>query len=658
MATGSANASSGAHPARLQLAELNGRSAPLGSWEVSVFHPRLEKYQYMDKTTRESKTGESFRCLLVSSDDPSCYIQAQVSLRGTNRAPLERAQAKFQENKSFLMSKVVFLSNASQAYLHAPLKQMVSLEKTKFDPVLSKADGQQVNAQPTMTLSEMQELQQNQLFDVTALVADISDGKPAGSTGRYVRDVKLIDQSGEDKKVQEVVVSFFHEQTPTIAERVMIETMTDCKGGSTPLSFFALGGKKTDRGFSVANAKEFFIVQAVGKRADDLRAAAAALQSTPMADRQLLEQGTFSARDYSDEQGVQSFCSILRTMTGRTNVKDIDEEDTLWQLNWTEVAWPTETDPERLCTKDQKRLFFSTNIRDGTGVGPLVWMTEESALKLSCLDSKEQFLDFHATGKQSFPIMASLKILRRHRKSGDGAETDQASFVIVHADDQSLKEGPTAASFELFPWMKNASHDSAAIIPAPLSFIKRSTHYAFQVQLPQALPSDRSVAIPCQKIISLVKSLKASKSEQLGSGFKLVTHGVVDVLANGSEEEGSKSAATFVLSSTCSLENLTQYRMDPPRGGGLFALVTITAKIGEVFVVDQVQHLLSEERANEAKESLLKLLHLAREFGNEDRKRDAPWTDAESPASAKKCRKLGRSPTDSPLPQAVIDLFQ
>ena len=46
MATGPANGSSGAQPARLQLAELNGRSAPLGSWEVSVFHPRLEKYQY------------------------------------------------------------------------------------------------------------------------------------------------------------------------------------------------------------------------------------------------------------------------------------------------------------------------------------------------------------------------------------------------------------------------------------------------------------------------------------------------------------------------------------------------------------------------------------------------------------------------------------
>ena len=43
---------------------------------------------------------------------------------------------------------------------------------------------------------------------------------------------------------------------------------------------------------------------------------------------QMLEQGAFSARDYSDEQGVQSFCSILRTMTGKTNVKDIDEEDT------------------------------------------------------------------------------------------------------------------------------------------------------------------------------------------------------------------------------------------------------------------------------------------------------------------------------------------
>ena len=82
--------------------------------------------------------------------------------------------------------------------------------------------------------------------------------------------------------------------------------------------------------------------------------------------------------------------------------------------------------------------------------------------------------------------------------------------------------------------------------------------------------------------------------------------------------------------------------------------MTITAKIKDVFVVDQVQPLSSEEAANEAKQSLLKLIHLAREIGKEDRKRNIPWTDFESPASGKKCRHLGRSPTDAPLPGSPI----
>ena len=647
---------SSARSAGLQLAELNRRSAKLGTWNVFVFHPRIEKYLYTDKSTGERKTGESFRCVLVSIEDQTCYIQAQVALRGTNREPLEKAAAKFTKSKCFCMSQVEFLPNASQAYLHAPLKQVVSLAKTKFDPLLHKADGQQMKAQPAMTLSEVQELQQNQLFDITALVAEIGEPTPAGSTGRHVRNIKLIDQSADGGKVQEVALSFFHDPTPSREERAMIDALDECRNGTVPLSFFAINGKKTDRGFSVANGKECFIVKAVGPRADELHAAADALQATPAEDRQQLEQGTFSARDYTQEQGMQCFCSILKTMMGKTNVKSIDEEDTLWQLNWTEVAWPSESDAEQMCTKDGQRLFFSTNIRDGTGVGPLVRMTEESALKLACIDSKDEFLEFHAAGKQSFPIMASIKVLRRARKGGgsqnDSADADQVNFIIVHVDDQPLHEGPTLATLQLFPWMRSASHDSASVVPSPLAFVKRCSHYAFQLQLPaKGSPSGSAAVIPCQKVLSLVKSSKPSKAEALGNtGFKIVTRGVEDMLADGAGQSALEGPASFTLSSTCTIENLPQYKLDPPRGGSQYALVSITAKIGDVFVVDQVQLLASEAAAIEAKQSLLQLIHLAREMGNGERKRNAPWTDSESPASAKKCRHLGRSPTEAPLP--------
>ena len=45
----------------------------------------------------------------------------------------------------------------------------------------------------------------------------------------------------------------------------------------------------------------------------------------------------------------------------------------------------------------------------------------------------------------------------------------------------------------------------------------------------------------------------------------------------------------YQISAICTMENLTSYKMDPPRGGAQHALVTLSAMMGDVFVVDQVQ---------------------------------------------------------------------
>ena len=50
----------------------------------------------------------------------------------------------------------------------------------------------------------------------------------------------------------------------------------------------------------------------------------------------------------------------------------------------------------------------------------------------------------------------------------------------------------------------------------------------------------------------------------------------------------------FVLSSTCPMETVTSFKLDPPRGKAQHALVTITAKLGDAFVVDHVvEHIAS-----------------------------------------------------------------
>ena len=82
-------------------------------------------------------------------------------MRNEKKEPLEEAKKKFAENKCFRMSAVHFQSNTAQEYLHTPLKFVVDLSRTKLDPLLSRAEGQLLQAQPSSSLSEISELQQN-----------------------------------------------------------------------------------------------------------------------------------------------------------------------------------------------------------------------------------------------------------------------------------------------------------------------------------------------------------------------------------------------------------------------------------------------------------------------------------------------------------------
>ena len=135
----------------------------------------------------------------------------------------------------------------------------------------------------------------------------------------------------------------------------------------------------------------------------------------------------------------------------------------------------------------------------------------------------------------------------------------------------------------LIPLLQDAKDETATIIPAALNMVKSSPSYASQVHAPTA--SGDLIKIPCQKIIALVKSTKPSQTEPLGTGFKVVTPDVEDLLATN---DGQAAAAKYTLSAVCTLENLPAYRLDPPRGGAQHALVTITAQEKDMFFVETV----------------------------------------------------------------------
>ena len=177
----------------LALAELNVRSAPLASFDVGIFHPRIDDYEYNDKRSGTTKKGETFRCLLVSAEDPQHYVAAEMSMRGQNRDPLVQAMNKYKAGLLFRMSKTALKTNAKQEYIHTPLKMIVDMIGTKFDSILqgTVGDGTHLAPQPAMTVGGSKTLKTSQRFNITALVVSVSEPRPGGPQ-RKVRNVLLI----------------------------------------------------------------------------------------------------------------------------------------------------------------------------------------------------------------------------------------------------------------------------------------------------------------------------------------------------------------------------------------------------------------------------------------------------------------------------------
>ena len=620
----------------LSLSELNTRSAPLGAWDISVFQPELRTYTYKDKQRGTEKQGASFRCILVAVDDPHLYLSAQKAMRNDNMMPLETAKEQFKNYCRFRMSKVSLDPRAKQEFLHTPLKMVIDMAKTRCEPLLQAKDGEILQPHPKMTLRDCLELQQTQRFDLTALVEDVTTERSVSDT-RKVCSIKLVDASGENGKTKEMTLSHFYDYPVPASAGATIHILREAVKNQQAVTFFAIQGKKSEGAYSISSSQDFFVVKAETPRAQSLEAAAATLLASPANQRDIINQQVFNHATYDNEPGKEILCKLLRLLSGKQAISCVDTTPTVWQVNWAEVAWPTEND---ILTKDGERLFFKTTLRDTTG-SVEVAINEKSALALAGVANKDEFLSAKQEGKQLFPVMASCKVVRT-TTAGASQPANFVNLTIVEAMDQPLEEPPTHATLSLVPLMQDLDDDTACILPAALHMVNSSPHYAFTVTVKTA--DEKEICMPCQKIMTVIVSTKASKPVALGDGFKLTTPDVRSLWDDGD------SHPVYKLSSICTLDNLPAYRLDPPRGKEQYALVTITAKVEDTFVVEHVQ-LLDESRAEKAVQSLHKLLYLAMHVNVRDRKRTKEWSETFSPAIAKRCRILGRRPTAPSIAQ-------
>ena len=165
----------------------------------------------------------------------------------------------------------------------------------------------------------------------------------------------------------------------------------------------------------------------------------------------------------------------------------------------------------------------------------------------------------------------------------------------VQDADQTLKGESTNSSLKLLPLTPYDVHSSSGILPCALHMVKASSRYSFQVEVSQIKQLD-PITIPCQKIVCLIKSTSKCTVQPLGTDrFKMVTPNVECVLADLCVDKPAWPKAKFVLCSICRAENVISLNLDPPHKGVQYALVTITSKLKDAFVVDQVEHLSAKQ---------------------------------------------------------------
>ena len=647
------------------LQELNKASVKAGgSWIVSIFCPRVDEYEYPWKG--QQRKASNFMCTLVSHESPNHYCTAHFKKTTSNHASFEKANKTWQANASYRMSKVCFVEDAKTQYISSPIKLVVDLAKTKFEAIKSNTSGRVVQPAPIANVAQCSEFKNGQLFDVTALVHHMSE-ITATKNNRVKYQVQLLDGS-LDKETQKVKILplTFYVDVPKAEEQkpCFYSQLHTAMQENKAVTFFGIkGSQDADEKYSFQNTKHTIVLEAVGQRADDMNKNNA-LHSLQAEDTVTFAMNIAGSRDWSKFQGKETKCKLLASFSNKaTGVRELDMDETIWQLNWVQVTEPAPT--ENIKTQDGSRIWFSLPMRDHTGHLALR-ITEQAALQLAqCTDAVE-FLRLHADQRLQFPLWASVKVWRkpskRRQEPADSSQDQWADFdcFIVEAVAQDLLAAPSAESAKLLPMLDQAMDTQEGVLPAGLSMIKPSPYYGLTVEYAyQEMPPELQIFAKelqhtpslnrsCSQVIAMVKATQRSQPCPAGKeGLKMVTDNVECFAYPG---DASKK---YQLISYCTPLTVTDFKLDPPRGcPAQFALASITGIMDESLVVESLQP-LSETEATSMRSVFRQLIYfstLASQMLTRKRQADS-WTDEDSPAKAKVCRKLGRSPTGQELPE-------
>ena len=660
----------------LQLKELTAKSASIGSWQVGIFHPQLQRYEY--QWEGQPRKGVNFFCYLVSTLDPTQYCLGEGKPnRGGDEAPLQALQEKFQEALVFNISKVSLVKDVKKQFLSTPLHIKVDLRNTTVSPVL-KSPTHVTQPAPGNNIADCLHITTNQQFDVTALIQDMSEQLPGGTSARMKRvraDLVLVDGSkwtsaakpGETKTMLSMTMFADKESSQ---EPEQFRELRKMYAAGKAVSFFRITGTKNAKEgtFTFTASRDFHWIEATSEKAKQLNENSSSILASAgeMLPKSVLQSRTENT-DYSQQPGIETTCRLFKSIMRKTQLSSIESTETVWQINWARVEEPSPG--AQIHTNNGERIWFQTTVRD-CSAQINVYIREKAAMSLSGANSPQEFEQAFQDNNLWFPQMASIKLVRKpptpatpdNSWAAKPASSQEVFCYIVEAEPQNLLEGPTLVSMKMIPLLNTQEDTTDAVLPVSLSMVQKSRHYGLTVQYTL---HGRSIVRSCAQVLALVESTSKTQCLRVGedahAGFRMTTDNVRDLLDEpDTDVSGSASCQAacveFSLTAFCTIANVPSYSLTPPRTTKKQAALVLISDILQEqplnFLVDSIQ-LLQIEEATQAKPILKQVMHFTAEASDDqgEKRSAAEWTEEQNPAKAAKCRDLSRSPTGSNLPE-------
>ena len=421
------------------------------------------------------------------------------------------------------------------------IKDFCPVGKTTCAPVLATRGA--IQPAPALSCADCVQLQQKCAFDITALVAKVSEPRNVGGL-RFVRDVFLIDGTVVNGKTALPQIAIFYTNSSLLSEPQEIQVLQKACSTTDPVTIYGIQGAKESGEFKLQSSSNCFSKLATGTpKAMDLSTNGRKIHGIPDADRYNIGGSTFvphEKRDWSIAQSHETLCAHMAWLTDKTYVDALDDSETVWQINWCEIALCLPEDGA-VKTKDGDRLWIRVTVRDCSSHVTL-YMTEQSALELASVETAEEWVHTYEDDDFVLPVLASVKIRRVLKKASKSSRADGAfgdasqlagtapddvtmtSVQIVHAMEQPWERRRTETSLSMVTALRASSYASSQMLPADLEMIVTSHQYPLAVRYNQD-------TIPCLKVLTLIASSSKSKAEDSGEdAFILKTADVVSAL--------------------------------------------------------------------------------------------------------------------------------